>query len=106
MDLDGCMSDVTRRNPGEPEFDQAVRECGEKVLPVVTAGERYGRARILERMVEPGRVIMFRVVWEDADGAIQVNRGYRVQFNTAIGPYKGGLRFDPSVNLSLLKFLG
>ena len=99
MHLDGFMADVTRRNPGEPEFHQAVREFVEKVLPVVNADERYIRARILERMVEPDRVIMFRVVWEDDDGAIQVNRGYRVQFNNAIGPYKGGLRFDPSVNL-------
>jgi glutamate dehydrogenase (NADP+) len=106
MDLDGFMSDVVRRNPGEPEFHQAVREFVEKVLPMVNADERYGKARVLERMVEPDRVIMFRVVWEDDDRAIQVNRGYRVQFNNAIGPYKGGLRFDPGVNLSILKFLG
>ena len=106
MDLDGFMSDVARRNPGEPEFHQAVREFVEKVLPVVNADERYHRERILERMVEPDRVIMFRVVWESDDGTVQVNRGYRVQFNNAIGPYKGGLRFDPSVDLSILKFLG
>lgn len=106
MELDGFMADVVGRSPGEPEFHQAVREFAEKVLPIVNADERYLRVRVLDRMVEPDRVIMFRVVWEWDDGAIQVNRGYRVQFNNAIGPYKGGLRFDPSVNLSILKFLG
>jgi len=106
MNLDGFMADVVGRSPGEPEFHQAVLEFVEKVLPIVTADDRYSRARVLERMVEPDRVIMFRVVWESDDRAIQVNRGYRVQFNNAIGPYKGGLRFDPSVNLSILKFLG
>jgi glutamate dehydrogenase (NADP+) len=106
MGLNGFMDGVVGRSPGEPEFHQAVREFAEKVLPVVEADERYLRARVLERMTEPDRVIMFRVVWESDDGAIQVNRGYRVQFNNAIGPYKGGLRFDPSVNLSILKFLG
>jgi glutamate dehydrogenase (NADP+) len=106
MDLDGLMADVVRRNPGEAEFHQAVREFAEKVLPIVNADERYSRARVLERMVEPDRVIMFRVVWESDDREIRVNRGYRIQFNNAIGPYKGGLRFDPSVNLSILKFLG
>ena len=105
MDLDWFMADVVRRSPGEAEFHQAVREFAEKVLPVVEADPRYLEARVLERMVEPDRVIMFRVVWESDDGEPQVNRGYRVQFNNAIGPYKGGLRFDPSVNLSILKFL-
>ena len=106
MDLNGFMADVEARSPGETEFHQAVREFAEKVLPVVNADARYADARVLERMVEPDRVIMFRVVWESDAGEIQVNRGYRVQFNNAIGPYKGGLRFDPSVNLSILKFLG
>jgi glutamate dehydrogenase (NADP+) len=106
MDLDGFMAEVVGRSPGEPEFHQAVREFADKVLPVVNADERYGRARVLDRMVEPDRIIMFRVVWEADDGGIEVNRGYRVQFNNAIGPYKGGLRFDPTVNLSILKFLG
>jgi glutamate dehydrogenase (NADP+) len=106
MDLDGFMAEVVGRNPGEPEFHQAVREFADKVLPVVNADPRYGKARVLERMVEPDRTILFRVVWETDDGRIEVNRGYRVQFNNAIGPYKGGLRFDPSVNLSILKFLG
>ncbi|HET9331977.1 MAG TPA: NADP-specific glutamate dehydrogenase [Gemmatimonadota bacterium] len=106
MDLNGFMADVEARSPGEPEFHQAVREFAEKVLPIANADARYADARVLERMVEPDRVIMFRVVWESDAGEIQVNRGYRVQFNNAIGPYKGGLRFDPSVNLSILKFLG
>ncbi|HUP20969.1 MAG TPA: NADP-specific glutamate dehydrogenase [Gemmatimonadota bacterium] len=100
------MADVVRRSPGEAEFHQAVREFADKVLPVVEADPRYLEARVLERMVEPDRVIMFRVVWESDEDGPQVNRGYRVQFNNAIGPYKGGLRFDPSVNLSILKFLG
>ena len=106
MDFDGFMDRVVGRSPGEPEFHQAVREFAEKVMPVVQGDDRYVRARVLERMVEPDRVIMFRVVWESDAGEIRVNRGYRVQFNNAIGPYKGGLRFDPSVNLSILKFLG
>ncbi|HKY60464.1 MAG TPA: NADP-specific glutamate dehydrogenase [Gemmatimonadota bacterium] len=100
------MEEVIRRSGGEPEFHQAVHEVAESVIPVIEANPRYREARILERMTEPDRVIMFRVVWEDDSGAVQVNRGYRVQFNNAIGPYKGGLRFDPSVNLSILKFLG
>jgi glutamate dehydrogenase (NADP+) len=106
MDLDGFMAEVAARSPGEAEFHQAVREFAEKVLPIVDADARYSAARVLERMVEPDRVIMFRVVWESDAGDVQVNRGYRVQFNNTIGPYKGGLRFDPSVNLSILKFLG
>jgi glutamate dehydrogenase (NADP+) len=106
VNLEDFMQDVTRRSWGEPEFHQAVHEVAESVIPVVNANPRYQEERILERMTEPDRVIMFRVVWEDDSGAVQVNRGYRVQFNNAIGPYKGGLRFDPSVNLSILKFLG
>ncbi|GIV61064.1 MAG: hypothetical protein KatS3mg043_2153 [Rhodothermaceae bacterium] len=104
--LDQFMQRVVARNPGEPEFHQAVREVAEKVLPFVEQHPAYARARILERMTEPDRVIMFRVCWEDDRGRVRINRGYRVQFNGAIGPYKGGLRFHPSVNLSILKFLG
>ena len=106
MNVGDFMEEVIRRSGGEPEFHQAVHEVAESVIPVIEANPRYREARILERMTEPDRVIMFRVVWEDDSGAVQVNRGYRVQFNNAIGPYKGGLRFDPSVNLSILKFLG
>jgi len=104
--VDSFMSEVIRRNPGETEFHQAVREVVEQVLPFIDEHPEYRKARILERMVEPDRVIMFRVTWEDDQGDINVNKGYRVQFNGAIGPYKGGLRFHPSVNLSILKFLG
>jgi glutamate dehydrogenase (NADP+) len=100
------MEAVVRRNPGETEFHQAVREVAEHVLPFVDAHPGYQDARILERLVEPDRVIMFRVTWENDKGEIEVNKGYRVQFNGSIGPYKGGLRFHPSVNLSILKFLG
>ncbi len=105
-DLDMFMNYLEARSPGEPEFHQAVREVSEKVLPYIETHPEYARARILERMTEPDRVIMFRVTWEDDEGNVQINRGYRVQFNGAIGPYKGGLRFHPSVNLSILKFLG
>ncbi len=100
------MELVARRNPGEPEFHQAVREVLESLDDVFARHPRYERNRILERLVEPERVIMFRVPWSDDRGNIQVNRGYRVEFNSAIGPYKGGLRFHPTVNLSILKFLG
>jgi len=106
IDLDGFMEDIARRNPGEPEFLQAVREVAEKVVPYVNQHPKYETARVLTRMTEPDRIIVFRVCWEDDTGRIRVNRGYRVQFNNAIGPYKGGLRFDPSVTLSVLKFLG
>lgn len=106
MELEQFMQGLERRNPGQREFHQAVREVVEKVLPFVNQNPEYHRAGILERMTEPDRVIMFRVSWEDDDGQVRVNRGYRVQFNNAIGPYKGGLRFDRSVNLSILKFLG
>ncbi len=96
---------VTARDPLEPEFHQAVTEVLESVSPVLEAHSEYRQARILERLVEPERVIMFRVPWVDDGGEIQVNRGFRVQMNSAIGPYKGGLRFHPSVNLSTMKFL-
>jgi glutamate dehydrogenase/leucine dehydrogenase len=99
------MSHVTARNPGQPEFHQAVREVAESVIPIVQDNAAYRKARLLERMVEPERVIMFRVAWTDDRGDVQINRGYRIQMNSAIGPYKGGLRFHPSVTLSVLKFL-
>jgi len=97
---------VERRNAGEPEFLQAVREVLESLEPVLARHKKYEQGRILERLVEPERQIMFRVPWQDDQGRIQVNRGFRFEFNSAIGPYKGGLRFHPSVNQSILKFLG
>ena len=100
------MEDVTRRSSGEPEFHQAVREVVESILPVLDEYPDLREAKILERIVEPERVIMFRVPWVDDTGEVQVNRGFRVEMNSAIGPYKGGLRFHPSVNLGILKFLG
>ncbi len=99
------MSYMVARNPGEPEFHQAVHEVVESVMPVVEANPAYREAKILERLVEPERVIIFRVPWVDDRGEVQVNRGFRVQMNSAIGPYKGGLRFHPTVYLGLLKFL-
>lgn len=97
---------VAADNPNEPEFMQAVTEVAETVIPFIESNEKYQNAKLLERMVEPERTIMFRVPWTDDAGNIQVNKGYRIEFNSAIGPYKGGLRFHPSVNLSILKFLG
>lgn len=97
---------VESRNPNEPEFLQAVHEVAEAIIPFIEKNPKYNNKLLLERMVEPERTIMFRVTWLDDKGNAQVNRGYRVQFNSAIGPYKGGLRFHPSVNLSILKFLG
>ncbi len=100
------MDVVARRNAGEPEFLQAVREVLESLEPVVEKHRRFKDARILERLVEPERQIIFRVPWQDDAGRMQINRGFRVQFNSALGPFKGGLRFHPSVNLSILKVLG
>ncbi|MDQ0215989.1 glutamate dehydrogenase (NADP+) [Oikeobacillus pervagus] len=97
---------VTNRNPGENEFHQAVKEILDSLVPVLAKYPKYMENSILERLVEPERLIIFRVPWIDDQGKIQVNRGYRVQFNSAIGPYKGGLRFHPSVNSSIIKFLG
>ena len=97
---------VAKSNQNEPEFMQAVQEVAETVIPFIEANPKYQGKKLLERMVEPERTIIFRVTWTDDHGNIQVNRGYRVEFNSAIGPYKGGLRFHPSVNLSILKFLG
>ena len=100
------MAKVKSKNGHEAEFLQAVEEVAEAVIPLIEENPKYKAANILERMVEPERVLMFRVPWLDDNGNAQVNRGYRVEFNSAIGPYKGGLRFHPSVNLSILKFLG
>ncbi|MBL6649810.1 MAG: NADP-specific glutamate dehydrogenase [Flavobacteriaceae bacterium] len=103
--INNFISEIERKNSNEPEFMQAVREISENVLPYIISHDIYHGKNILMRMVEPERVLMFRVVWVDDNGEIQVNRGYRVQMNSAIGPYKGGLRFHPTVNLSILKFL-
>ena len=100
------MNDVSAKNIGETEFLQAVEEVAEAVIPFIEENPRYQNKMLLERMIEPERVIIFRVPWIDDYGKTQVNRGYRVEFNSAIGPYKGGLRFHPTVNLSILKFLG
>jgi len=96
---------VAKKNPNEPEFMQAVKEVAETVIPFIEKNTKYQNKMLLERMVEPERIIMFRVTWIDDTGNTQVNRGYRIQMNSAIGPYKGGIRFHPSVNLSILKFL-
>ena len=100
------MEMVVRRNPNEPEFHQAVQEVLESLEPVLERHPEFIEAGLIERIVEPERQIMFRVPWVDDSGQIQVNRGFRVQFNSAIGPYKGGLRFHPSVYLGIIKFLG
>ena len=105
--VDEVIEEVVAKNPGEPEFHQAVKEVLESLRPVVEAHEeQYRREAILERLVEPERQIKFRVPWVDDKGQVQVNVGYRVQFNSAIGPYKGGLRLHPSVNVGIIKFLG
>ena len=103
--IEGFMGDVIARNPGESEFHQAVREVVESVAPYVTANPHLMDQKILERMVEPERIVIFRVPWMDDYGEVRINRGFRVQASSAIGPYKGGLRFHPSVNLSIMKFL-
>lgn len=104
--INAFMANVTAQNPNEPEFIQAVQEVAETVIPFIANHPKYAEHRILERMVEPERTIMFRVPWTDDSGKVHVNKGYRIEFNSAIGPYKGGLRFHPTVNLSVLKFLG
>jgi glutamate dehydrogenase (NADP+) len=103
--VEAFMSQVVEKNTNQPEFHQAVREVVECVMPVVESNQAYRKAKILERIVEPERLIMFRVPWVDDKGEVQVNRGYRIEMNSAIGPYKGGLRFHPTVNLGILKFL-
>ncbi|MDY0054702.1 MAG: NADP-specific glutamate dehydrogenase [Methyloversatilis sp.] len=103
--FESFVSVVEARNPGQPEFMQAVTEVMESLWPFIKTNPRYAEQALLERLVEPERVIMFRVSWVDDKGAVQVNRGYRIQHSSSIGPYKGGIRFHPSVNLSILKFL-
>ena len=103
--VDGFMAELIRKNPGESEFHQAVREVVESVAPMIMAYPYLREQKVMERIVEPERVIMFRVPWMDDQGEVQINRGFRVQMNSAIGPYKGGIRFHASVNLSIMKFL-
>ena len=105
-EIDHFMKGLIRRNPGEPEFHQAVHEVAETLIPFILSNRVYKDAQILERMTEPDRVVIFRVCWEDDAGNIRTNRAWRVQFNNSIGPYKGGMRFHPNVTLSVLKFLG
>ena len=104
--VDEVLADLIKRNPGEPEFHQAATEVLNSLKPIIEKDEKYQNVGLLERLVEPERVIMFRVPWVDDNGKVHVNKGYRVQFSSAIGPYKGGLRFHPSVNLGVIKFLG
>ena len=104
--LNVFLQDIKTKNPGETEFHQAVQEFAEVIVPFIEKTPKYQGHALLNRLTEPERVISFRVTWRDDNNQIQVNKGYRVQFNNAIGPYKGGLRFHPSVNLSILKFLG
>ncbi|MDX9880535.1 MAG: NADP-specific glutamate dehydrogenase [Prolixibacteraceae bacterium] len=105
LKLSDFMAKVIAKNPGESEFHQAVQEVVESLLPFIEQNPKYHYAKVLERIVEPERIIIFRVPWIDDEGNIQVNRGFRIQMNSAIGPYKGGLRFHPTVNLGILKFL-
>lgn len=105
-DLDQFMAEVEKKNPAQPEFIEAAKEVVASVIDVVNNNPKYLENKILDRIIEPDRVITFKVEWEDDNGEIQVNRGYRIQYNNAIGPYKGGLRFHPSVTLGTLKFLG
>jgi len=106
MNLDKILNDLTNKHPGEVEYLQAVREVLESIEGVYNENPQFESAKIIERLVEPDRIIIFKVPWVDDEGEVHINIGYRVQFNNAIGPYKGGLRFHPSVNLSILKFLG
>ena len=99
------MAELTAKNPNEPEFHQAVVEVVESLEPVIAKNPIYAKMKVLERMTEPERVFLYRIPWVDDKGDIQINKGYRIQMNGAIGPYKGGMRFHPSVNLSILKFL-
>src|SRR5262245_30236394 len=104
--VESFMNYLRAKNPAEKEFHQAAHEVVQSIWPLVEANPKYRVAKILERMVEPERVVTFRVSWVDDRGEVQVNRGYRVEMSSVIGPYKGGLRFHPSVNLGILKFLG
>src|SRR5574344_1306916 len=105
-DLEDFMANLEKRNPAQPEFIEAAREVIASVIDTVNRTPQYLSNRILDRIVEPDRIITFKVEWEDDNGTIQINRGYRIQYNNAIGPYKGGLRFHPDVTLGTLKFLG
>jgi glutamate dehydrogenase/leucine dehydrogenase len=104
--VEAFMHGLEKRNPGESEFHQAVREVTESLMPYILEHPKYKQAQILERLTEPDRIIIFRVTWVDDDGNFRANRAWRVQFNNSIGPYKGGLRFHPDVTQSVLKFLG
>ncbi len=106
VSVESFLSSLQRHNPHQPEYLQAVREVFTSLWPFIERNPHYREQALLERLVEPERVIQFRVSWVDDRGQVQVNRAFRVQFNSAIGPYKGGMRFHPSVNLSILKFLG
>lgn len=99
------LDHVASRNPGQPEFLQAVAEVMESLWPFIAAHPKYAEHGLLERLIEPERIVMFRIAWTNDHGDVQVNRGYRIQHSSAVGPYKGGMRFHPSVNLSILKFL-
>ncbi|MBW1678289.1 MAG: NADP-specific glutamate dehydrogenase [Deltaproteobacteria bacterium] len=103
--IEEFMKKIVEKNPGESEFHQAVQEVAESIMPFIEENPKYKESKVLERMAEPERVIIFRVPWVDDRGEVQVNRGYRIEMNSAIGPYKGGLRFHPTVNLGILKFL-
>ncbi|MDP5097029.1 MAG: NADP-specific glutamate dehydrogenase [Flavobacterium sp.] len=105
LKINDFVAEVAKKNPNEPEFLQAVHEVAETVIPFIESNKKYHDKMLLERMVEPERVVMFRIAWIDDAGKTKINKGYRIQMNSAIGPYKGGLRFHPSVNLSILKFL-
>jgi len=106
MEVNTVIQDLEKRNPGEIEYLQAVREVLDSIVEVYNRNPQFEKAGIIERLIEPDRVLTFKVPWVDDEGNVHVNRGYRIQFNNALGPYKGGLRFHPSVNLSILKFLG
>jgi glutamate dehydrogenase (NAD) (EC 1.4.1.2) len=106
MNVNNLMAELERKHPGENEYLQAVREVLESIEEVYNQHPEFEKAKIVERLVEPDRIFTFRVTWVDDKGEVQTNLGYRVQFNSAIGPYKGGLRFQGNVNLSIMKFLG
>ena len=103
--IEDFMASINARNPGEKEFHQAVHEVVESLAPYIVENPQLSKMKVLERIAEPERVVIFRVPWLNDRGEVEINRGYRVQMNSAIGPYKGGIRFHPSVNLSILKFL-
>ena len=104
--VEGICEEVIQRNPGEPEFHQAVREVVGSLGPVLDKHPEIVEEKVIERICEPDRQILFRVAWDDDEGRVHINRGFRVEFNSALGPYKGGLRFHPSVYLGIVKFLG